>query len=214
MIARRILFACAYLAVLAGGVWLSGRLHDLILRMEGGAVAAGLLVALFVVFILFAAMPFVPGAEIGLGLLVALGAAGAATVYAGMILALMLAFVAGRFVPPRWLAALFASLGLHRARDLVAAPREMSMDARARFIAENAPARWVPYLLRHRHLALAVLLNTPGNVVLGGGGGIAFAAGASRLFSTRGFVVTILVAVAPVPIAFLLFGSGGLVFRG
>jgi hypothetical protein len=89
----------------------------------------------------------------------------------------------------------------------------MSMDERARFIAENAPARWVPFLLRHRYIALALLINTPGNVVLGGGGGIAFAAGASRLFSTGGFLVTIVLAVAPVPLAFLLFGSGGLVVR-
>lgn len=34
-----------------------------------------------------------------------------------------------------------------------------------------------------RYVALAVLLNIPGNVVIGGGGGIAFAAGMTRLFS-------------------------------
>jgi hypothetical protein len=213
MLARRLLLACAYLAVLAGGVWLSGLLHGVVMRMEGGAMAMGLLVMLFLVFILFSATPFVPGAEIGLGLLVALGAGGAPSVYVGMILALALAFVAGRFVPPHWLTSLFSVLGLDRARELVGTPKKMSMDERARFIAENAPARWVPFLLRHRYIALALLINTPGNVVLGGGGGIAFAAGASRLFSTGGFLVTIVLAVAPVPLAFLLFGSGGLVVR-
>ena len=213
MLARRLIFACAYLAVLAGGVWLSGLLHGVVMRMESGAMAMGLLVALFFVFILFSAIPFVPGAEIGLGLLVALGAGGAPTVYVGMILALTLAFAAGRFVPPQWLVSFFSVLGLDRARELVGTPMEMSMDERARFIAENAPARWVPFLLRHRHVALAVLLNTPGNVVLGGGGGLAFAAGASRLFSTGGFLVTIVLAVAPLPVVFLLFGAGGLALR-
>ena len=176
-------------------------------------MATGLLVTLFIVFILFSALPFVPGAEIGFGLLMALGGGGAAIVYSGMIIALTMAFVMGRFVPARWLVSLFAALGLDRARKLVETPREMSMDERARFISDNAPARWVPFLLRHRHVALAVLLNTPGNVMLGGGGGIAFAAGASRIFSTGGFVLTILLAVAPLPLAFLLFGSGGLVVR-
>jgi hypothetical protein len=142
-----------------------------------------------------------------------MGAQGALAVYAGMIAALSLAFAAGRFMPTLWLTAAFAALGLHRARDLVATSMEMSMDDRARFIEANAPARWVPFLLRHRYVALAVLLNTPGNVVLGGGGGIAFAAGACRLFSTTGFLVTILIAVAPVPLAFLLVGSGGWFLR-
>jgi hypothetical protein len=213
MLAQRILFAAAYVAVLAAGLWLSAMLHGLVVRMEGGALATGLLATLFAVYILFSAIPFVPGAEIGFGLLMVLGAGGAWLVYGGMILALSLAFAAGRFVPARWLTAIFSALGLNRAREFVATSMEMSIDDRARFIEANAPARWVPFLLRHRYVALAVLLNTPGNVVLGGGGGIAFAAGACRLFSTAGFLVTILIAVAPVPLAFVLFGSGGWFLR-
>jgi hypothetical protein len=213
MLARRIFLACAYLALLLGGLWLSTLTHGFVDRVEGGAVALGLLAALFAVYVVFTAAPFVPGAEIGFGILMVLGAEGAALAYGGMILALSLAFAAGRFVPARWLAAVFSTLGLERARDLVATTMDMPVDDRARFIAANAPARWVPFLLRHRYLALAVLLNTPGNVVLGGGGGIAFAAGACRLFSTAGFLVTILIAVAPVPLAFLVFGSGGWFFR-
>jgi hypothetical protein len=102
---------------------------------------------------------------------------------------------------------------LQRARDLVAASTDMSMDDRARLIAANAPTRWVPYLIRHRYVTLALLLNTPGNVILGGGGGIAFAAGACRVFSAPAFLLTILIAVAPVPIAFFLFGAGGWFLR-
>jgi hypothetical protein len=59
-------------------------------------------------------------------------------------------------------------------------------------------------LLRHRCIALAILFNTPGNALLGGDGGIALAAGASRLVSVRAFLLTLLVAVAPVPAAILL----------
>jgi hypothetical protein len=213
MLVRRFVFAFAYVAVLAAGLWLSAMLHGLVLRMDGGALAAGILASLFAVYVLFSAIPFVPGAEIGFGLLMVVGAGGAFLVYGGMILALLLAFAAGRFVPARWMAAAFNALGMERASTFVATSMELSEDDRARFIAANAPTRWVPFLLRHRYVTLAVLLNTPGNVVLGGGGGIAFAAGACRLFSTAGFLVTILIAVAPVPIAFLLFGSGGWFLR-
>jgi hypothetical protein len=142
-----------------------------------------------------------------------MGAQGALAVYAGMVSALLLAFAAGRFVPVSWLATFFGALGLDRARGLVESSAELSLEERARFIEAHAPVRWVPFLLRNRYIALALVLNLPGNVVLGGGGGIAFAAGACRLFSTAGFLLTVLIAVAPVPIAFLVFGSGGWFFR-
>jgi hypothetical protein len=210
---RRALFALAYLALLGAGFWLSAALHEVVARAEAGPVATGLVAAGFLAFILFSAIPFVPGAEIGLGLLMVMGAQGAVAVYAGMITALTLAFAAGRLVPVRCLTAAFGALGFERARALVAESTETSIGDRARFIEENAPARWVPFLLRHRYVALALLLNMPGNVILGGGGGIAFAAGACRLFSAPAFLLTILIAVAPIPIAFLLFGSGGLFLR-
>ena len=56
------------------------------------------------------------------------------------------------------------------------------------------------------YLALAVALNIPGNYLIGGGGGIALFAGVSRLFSVPGFVITIMLAVAPVPLAVMIFG--------
>jgi len=61
-------------------------------------------------------------------------------------------------------------------------------------------------LLRHRYLALAVAFNIPGSYLFGGGGGIALFAGASRLFSVTGFCITLVLAVAPVPIAVMIFG--------
>jgi hypothetical protein len=213
MILRRLVFAAGYILVLVLGVLASRLLHESMLGTGSGPVAAGLLVVLLLAFVLFSALPFIPGAEIGFGLLMVLGAEGAIAVYAAMVTALSLAFAAGRFVPVRWLAATLEAVGLRRARDLVTTSMEMAMDDRTHFIEANAPSRWVPLLVRHRYVALAVLLNTPGNVVLGGGGGIAFAAGACRLFSTAGFLVTILIAVAPVPLAFLLFGAGGWFLR-
>jgi len=59
-------------------------------------------------------------------------------------------------------------------------------------------------LLRYRYVALAVAINTPGNVILGGGGGLALMAGLSRLFSPLPFLLTVLIAVLPVPLLFFV----------
>jgi len=213
MTARRVLIGLAYLAMLGAGFGMSALLHDVVAEAETGAVATGMVALGLLAYILFSAVPFVPGAEIGFGLLMIMGARGAAVVYGGMICALLLAFVVGRFVPIGWVAALLGAVGFERARSLVLRSGDMSYGDRTRFIETHAPTRWVPFLLRHRYVAMALLLNMPGNVILGGGGGIAFAAGACRLFSTGGFVLTILIAVAPVPLGFLLFGAGGWIVR-
>lgn len=71
----------------------------------------------------------------------------------------------------------------------------------------RAPAKFIPNLLRHRYLAIAVALNIPGNTVIGGGGGISLAAGMSRLFGSWRFVLTLAVAVAPVPLLIVIFGT-------
>ena len=77
-------------------------------------------------------------------------------------------------------------------------------DARLQLLSDSMPRRFVPFLLRHRHLMLALSFNLPGNTLLGGDGGIALAAGLSRLYSTTGFLATVMIAVAPVPLLFLV----------
>jgi len=47
-----------------------------------------------------------------------------------------------------------------------------------------------------------LVLNLPGNSLVGGGGGIAFIAGLSGMFSYIGFILAIAIAVAPVPVFF------------
>lgn len=213
MTARGALLALGYVGLLVLGFWLSTLLQEIVALVEAGPIATGVILAAFLCFILFSAIPFVPGAEIGLGLLMVLGAQGALGVYLAMVAALCLSFAVGRIVPPARVAGLFGALGLQRARDLVLRTADLAEADRAAFIEEHAPARWVPFLLRHRHLALALLFNLPGNVILGGGGGIAFAAGASRLFGAGAYLVTVLIAVAPVPLMFWLFGAGGVWVR-
>ena len=49
-------------------------------------------------------------------------------------------------------------------------------------------------------------MNTPGNAVIGGGGGIMMLAGLSGLFAPLPTALAIMIAVSPVPIAVMLMG--------
>jgi len=160
-----------------------------------------------VLYVAAAAVPFVPGAEIGFALVLALGTRIVFLVYAAMVSALLLSYLIGRFVPTRATAALFALIGLKRARELVLRMAPMDSDQRLELLTARAPTRIVPFLLRHRYVALAVAINLPGNSLIGGGGGIALAAGMSGLYAAMPFVVTIALAVAPIPL--LIFAMGG-----
>lgn len=156
------------------------------------------------IFVLTSALPFVPGAEIGLGLMVVFGGKVAALVYAGMVAALTLSYLVGALVPPHWIARFFGFLGFTRARHLVEELCHRERHERIHYLLETAPRAWVPGLLRHRYLAFMLLLNIPGNSLVGGGGGLALAAGMSGFFRFPAFVAAVLVAVAPVPLFFFL----------
>ena len=154
------------------------------------------------------AIPFVPGIEIGLSLLMLFGAKVVPLLYACTLVGLSAAYFAGYFLPASALRKLLGDLALRRASDFVGRIEAMSTAERLDFLVSRSPRRLVPHLLRYRYLAAAVALNIPGNSVIGGGGGIAFLAGVSRLFSPPAFLATLAVAIAPVPLAVLIFGEG------
>ena len=158
-------------------------------------------------YVLLMAIPFVPGAEIGLALLTAFGAAIAPLVYAATVLAMILAYAIGRLLPPATLVRLLSLLRLQRAADLVARAAALPPGERLALLLERAPPRTVGLALRHRYLALALVVNVPGNSVIGGGGGIMLLAGLSRIFSPAQTCLAIMIAVSPVPLAILLLGA-------
>ena len=74
---------------------------------------------------------------------------------------------------------------------------------------EDSVPRWARrWVLRRRYLVLALLVNLPGNSLIGGGGGILLAAGLSRLFQPVAVALTMLLATAPLPLAVMLIGPG------
>lgn len=155
-------------------------------------------------YILLLALPFMPGIEIGLGLMAMMGPDICFLVYLCTVVALALAYVVGRLVPTELIVVFFDWLGLARARDLVAKIAPLESDQRLGFLLSHIPARYLSFLLRHRYLALAVIINVPGNALIGGGGGIALAAGLSRVFKFPTFLLTVALAVSPFPIIYYL----------
>ena len=195
--------ACYALLVYAGQVvseWALSQL-EMDLRPSKQAVIHRMVMAAVMLYVLLLALPFMPGIEIGLGLMVTLGPDICFIVYLGTVVALTLSFTLGRLVPASAIAFLLDWLGLRRARHMVEHLATLSAEARLSFLMSSVPARYLTFLLRHRYLALAIVLNVPGNALIGGGGGIALVAGMSRIFSPYAFVPTVALAVSPFPAA-------------
>lgn len=143
-----------------------------------------------------------PGIEIGLALMFFLGNKGAVLVYLCTVIALLISFTIGRSTPPHLIIALLNWFHLDRASALVAQLGPLDHQQRLNLLYEKAPSRLVPFLLRHRYLAIVVILNLPGNALIGGGGGIGVIAGMSKIFPFYNFALIAAIAVAPVPLLF------------
>ncbi|KAA3627298.1 MAG: hypothetical protein DWQ09_13355 [Proteobacteria bacterium] len=153
-----------------------------------------------VLYVLFMALPFVPGIEVGLVVMLVGGLEGIAPVYTATLLALSLSYGLGRLMPVPVLGGVLAWLGSRRAEALVHEMEEMTPSQRMVYLTRQIPSRWLPFFLRHRYLALAIALNRPGNALIGGGGGIGVVTGMSGLFPFPRYLALIAVAVSPVPL--------------
>ena len=153
-----------------------------------------------VIYIILMAVPFMPAVEIGFGMLMIFGGKIAFLVYVSTVVALTIAYGLGRLLPAELAAKIFGLVGLARAQGFVRRLAPLSGQERMMFLEHESPARLVPHVVRHRFVVLAVVLNIPGNVVLGGGGGIALLAGMTGLFPFPVYLLTVALAVAPVPL--------------
>jgi hypothetical protein len=159
-----------------------------------------------VAYIGLLALPFVPGAEIGIALLTAFGAAIAPLIYGATVVAMMLAYCIGRLLPVAALIWVLSALRMRRAAALVTRAAPLSRQDRLALLLDGAPPRLMDVALRNRYAALALAVNTPGNSLIGGGGGIMMMAGLTGIFAPLPTLVAIIVAVSPVPVAIYLFG--------
>lgn len=175
---------------------------DLHVRAHNEPMLHRMIMTATAMYVVLMTIPFTPAAEIGLSMLLIFGGKIAFLVYVSTVAALALAYLIGRFLPAHLVAKAFGGIGLTRAQKFADRLEPLAGDERMALLITESPARLVPWLVRHRYLALAVLLNVPGNVVIGGGGGIAMAAGMTRLFSFPAYLLTVALAVAPLPLIF------------
>jgi hypothetical protein len=149
-------------------------------------------------------IPFMPGAEVGISMILVFGSKISFLVYVCTVAALIPPYLVGRLIPVKQCARLFAFLGLTKISRLLEQVAPLSADQRLAHLLNNTPSRIGPFLLRHRFLALALALNLPGNMVIGGGGGIAMLAGMTGFYPVHIYLLTVAVAVAPVPLFIVL----------
>ncbi|WP_146589190.1 hypothetical protein [Puniceibacterium confluentis] len=197
----------ARIAVIGALVWVALQALDW-LRMETGAAGMAALALLLLIYALVLAVPFMPGVEIGLAILMMRGADAAPFVWAATVSGLSLAFVLGQLLPSSWIISALRDLRLTRSADMLAQFSFAPPEQRLEYLCQRVPAWLATLLTRWRYLALAVLMNLPGTAFVGGGGGLAMAAGLSRLFGPATTLLTFVIGTAPVPLIVWVFGPG------
>lgn len=155
------------------------------------------------IYILLMALPFAPGIELGLALMMVLGAKGVVLVYFCTLLSLALSYMIGRLIPLKAFAWFLGWLHLQSARDLLIHLEPLDSEQKLNYLLQAAPRRIIPFLLRHRYLMIALILNLPGNALAGGGGGIGVIAGMSGLYSFLKYLLLISLAILPLPLLIL-----------
>lgn len=153
----------------------------------------GSLLGLGVFYATLLAIPFVPGVELGFMIIIFFGPRGALVAYLATFLGLSTAFLVGRLAPKAICQQIRTRFKLND-NDLFD-PDGNPASAPSLFQSSSLAST----LWRYRPLVLAALFNLPGNAVFGGGGGLALATGLGRFLSVRAFVITVLLATAPIP---------------
>lgn len=194
---------CAALALYLLGRWIS---RDLVSHLgslmlpHNEPLLHRMLMTTMAVYIVLMMVPFMPAAEIGFSILVIFGGKIAFLVYVSTVTALVLSYGLGRLFPVAVTARIFGGLGLKRAQEYVQRLAPLSKRERLALLERESPPGMLSRLVRYHVPALALLLNVPGNVLIGGGGGIAMLAGMTRLLAFPVYLLTVAIAVAPIPL--------------
>jgi hypothetical protein len=170
--------------------------------LHSGMGMGALLASAFMLAVLLG-LPFVPSVEMGLMMMTVFGREGAIAAWLATIAGLSLAHAAGRYMPADRVRHWLDRHGLLPAnRD----PDKPVMDELLErlHLSEKKGHRIGTFLLRHRYLLFAALINMPGNSVLGGGGGIALICGFTRLCRWPQFILTVALASLPIPLLVFL----------
>ena len=193
-----------YLAKL-GFDWVSAQA----MQLEGPAQSQamiGLLVIALIGYAILIAIPFMPGVEVGIVLLLMQGSSIAPFVYLATLAGLVIAFSVGQFVSLDWLHSVFRDFRMIRACRMLDRIKNRSQDERLDHLNGLLP-RWVSWFaVDYRYVSVAILINIPGSIAIGGGGGIMLLAGLSRLFQTTKMIAMLAIATLPIPLLVWIMG--------
>ena len=206
---RTVLRLCVILLIAYGIHLLMNGLTSLVPAGDD-RLRIGMVIAFLLAYAVLISIPFVPGIEIGLSLMIMEGPWIAPFIYMSTVAGLSLAYIVGEWVPYARLHRILQDLRLQKMCSLLEAVEPLSRAERLQALEARAPTWLRPLTKRYRYVLLGILLNLPGNAVLGGGGGILFTAGFSRLFPKVQTLLTIAIAVAPVPLVVWAFDLGSL----
>lgn len=187
------------------GTWLGQQINFQLFPRHESMLQGALLIALLL-YILLMATPFMPGLEVGMAVMFLFGSKSALLVYFCTIMALSISYTVGRYFPLRIVHQLLKWLCLEKTSELVIELEPLTQQERLEYLSGKAPSRITPFLLKHRFVTIAVLLNLPGNALIGGGGGIGLVVGMSRLVPFHTYVLVMAIAVSPVPLCIYLQG--------
>ena len=196
-----LLFVLLVVSINIGGTWLTQQI-DFQLFPRHDSMLQFMVLGSTLLYVLLMTIPFMPGIEIGLALMILLGNKGALLIYLCTVMALAISFIIGRKTPSFLIILLLNWFHLYKASALIAQLKPLDQQQQLELLYEKAPRKLVPFLLRHRYLAIVAILNLPGNALIGGGGGISVIAGMSKIFPFYVFILLVAVAVAPVPLLF------------
>jgi hypothetical protein len=156
-----------------------------------------------IAYMLLLSIPFFPGVELGWLLILLFGKKAVILIYCFTLGGLSLSFFIGRWFEKSWLTSRLDIQSLKRQFN----EQTVSMVKRLKSLAPRqfSNFHFEKYFCKYYYIILAIFINMPGNTIVGGGGGIAFICGINHNFSWKGFLLTIALATAPLPLL-LYFG--------
>ena len=104
----------------------------------------GIIITSLLVYTILIAIPFVPSVEIGLGMIILLGADLAPLVYMFTVIGCSLSFIAGRLIPESYLRKFLEDLSLTRASRFVEEVESLDREQRLSLLLSHAPAKFIP----------------------------------------------------------------------
>jgi hypothetical protein len=177
IMARRVLSTVLLLAIVIVALATSDDLYQMVAVGTDELLTTENLILISLLYACCLAIPFMPGVELGLLIMFVLGLQRVVAAYTATLVRLTTAFLVGR----------------------------LAFNNAFRTVSSEKMKRLLEALKTRPYLLIALLLNLSGNWVLGGDGGVSLMARMSWSVSFQRFVLTVALAVAPIP---MLVGSG------